>query len=171
MSIYGHQHLVSAHHLADNPAMGKTTKKKLDKPIATKPKSKRGGPIYKPEFPHLAKQHCILGARNEDLAALFNVSRQSIDKWLVKYPEFKAAVYAGREHADIAVASSLFRRATGYDHNEKHYPADTTACIFWLKNRRPEQWRDKVEVGGKDGGPVRLLVTYEDEKSSGSDKD
>jgi DNA-directed RNA polymerase specialized sigma24 family protein len=39
----------------------------------------------------------------------------------------------------------LYQRALGYDHNGKHYPADVTACIFYLKNRAPEEWRDRQE--------------------------
>jgi hypothetical protein len=39
----------------------------------------------------------------------------------------------------------LYQRALGYDHNGKHYPADVTACIFWLKNRRPGEWRDRQD--------------------------
>ena len=157
--------------------MGKTTSKKPPtkpakakaKPTAAKkPASNRGKKnIYRPEFAALGKQHCILGARNEDLAALFGVSRQSIDNWLIKYPKFKADVFEGREKADIAVASSLFRRAIGYDHNDKHYPADTTACIFWLKNRRPDKWRDKVDVGGEAGGPIKIEVVFEDQEPRG----
>ena len=60
----------------------------------------------------------------------------------------------------------------GYEHDEtdirvvdkeivmtpirKIYPPDTTAAIFWLKNRRPEQWRETkaVELTGAQGGPV-----------------
>jgi hypothetical protein len=67
------------------------------------------------------------------------------------------------------VASKLYHRATGYKHLAfkmfkdkdsdrvitkryvEHYPPDTTACIFWLKNRRPDLWRDRHELTGKDG--------------------
>jgi hypothetical protein len=39
----------------------------------------------------------------------------------------------------------------------KNYPPDTTAVIFWLKNRRPDEWRDKIDHGisAPDGGPVK----------------
>ena len=46
----------------------------------------------------------------------------------------------------IRVAHALYQRATGYtDPAGKYYPPVTTACIFWLKNRQPGQWRDKYE--------------------------
>jgi hypothetical protein len=41
----------------------------------------------------------------------------------------------------------------------KHYLPDTTACIFWLKNRRPKEWRDKVDVNaGEDSGTIRITI-------------
>ncbi len=47
----------------------------------------------------------------------------------------------------------------------KHYPPDTTACIFWLKNRQRDRWRDKQdhEHTGKDGGPIRMDLSGLDE--------
>ena len=45
----------------------------------------------------------------------------------------------------------------------KFYAPDTTACIFWLKNRRPEAWRDKVEteLSGPNGGPLETKATLD----------
>jgi len=72
--------------------------------------------------------------------------------------------------ADAEVANKLFQRATGYSHDDvhisnyqgqvcitpiiKHYAPDTTACIFWLKNRRPDLWRDRTEVNPEDDEPI-----------------
>jgi hypothetical protein len=62
------------------------------------------------------------------------------------------------------VERSLYHRAVGYSYDavkifmpggkgkpvivpyREHMPPDTVACIFWLKNRRREEWRDKQEV-------------------------
>jgi len=55
-------------------------------------------------------------------------------------------VAKGRGPADAQVAYAVFRKATGYERNGVWYPPDTTAAIFWLKNRRRDQWRDKVDV-------------------------
>ena len=76
--------------------------------------------------------------------------------------EFSESIKKGKEIADAEIASSLFHRAKGYSHPEdkifnnqgvelvvptiKHYPPDTTAAIFWLKNRQKDNWRDKQEV-------------------------
>ena len=58
--------------------------------------------------------------------------------------------------------ASLYKRACGYDHDGKHYPPDTTAAIFWLKNRRSDEWRDKREldqtIKGED--PLGAVLDY-----------
>src|SRR6516164_8171136 len=51
----------------------------------------------------------------------------------------------GKAPANERVIVSLYQRALGYNQNGKHYPADVTACIFWLKNRLPAEWRDRRE--------------------------
>jgi len=137
------------------------------------------GPKYKPEFAEQAYKYCLLGATNDDLARMFGVAPSALDKWIRNKPEFAEKVKAGRQVADGRVAESLFRRAIGYSHPEekvvnvggelkkvettKHYPPDTIACIFWLKNRQREKWRDKVDhsVGGENGGPVKIDVAIE----------
>jgi hypothetical protein len=103
------------------------------------------------------------------------VAESTIDTWIKNIPDFGTAVKAGRVIADANVADSLFRRALGWENpkavkifmpagaDEPVYapyteivPPDTTACIFWLKNRRPDLWRDahRHEHTGKDGAPL-----------------
>jgi len=112
----------------------------------------------------MATRHCLLGATNADLAALFEVDVTTIDRWLAEKPEFRGAVYKGREGADADVARSLYQRATGYRHKAvkivadaktgaehivpyvEHYPPDTAAAFIWLKNRRPDLWRDRQQI-------------------------
>lgn len=99
-------------------------------------------------------------------------------EWKKKYPDtIGEALKSGKEVADIIVENSLFRRATGYrikevtykadsDGNlvavsavEKDVPPDTTAQIFWLKNRCPDRWRDRrkeAESDTQSGGVVVL---------------
>ena len=43
---------------------------------------------------------------------------------------------------------SLYNKAMGFEHEGQFYPPDSTAMIFWLKNRQPKRWRDKKEVDG-----------------------
>lgn len=129
---------------------------------------------YRPEYADWAEKMAKLGSTDSDLAAAFEVSEVTINNWKKAHPEFSLALKKGKELADAEVADKLFKRATGYEHDEvdirvvagvvvqtpirKFYPPDTTACIFWLKNRRPDLWRDKVEqeVTGKDGGPIQV---------------
>lgn len=118
--------------------------------------------VFKQEYITQVQKLTKLGATDKDLAEFFNVTEQTINNWKTKHPEFFESLNAGKEVADAKVEKALFERATGYETKEskvvfedgkadyielpKYYPPDTTACIFWLKNRRPEQWREKQEV-------------------------
>lgn len=116
---------------------------------------------YKDEYADLAFKFCLLGADNVRLAELFEVSLATIHNWRNAHPEFLDAIKRGKQEADAVIASSLYHRAKGYEHPEddirsvngeivitptiKHYPPDTTAAIFWLKNRQNSYWRDRKE--------------------------
>jgi hypothetical protein len=144
-------------------------------------------PEYLPTYPHMAFEFCLLGATNQKLASLFSVTRQTIDNWIAKIPEFKAAVHAGREGADAKVATALYNRAIGYRHPEeklfydsqtgevvrtdtvKQYAPDAGAALKWLhlrtqRNRDVENfehaWDDtaKVELSGPGGQPLAAPV-------------
>ncbi|WP_398457392.1 helix-turn-helix domain-containing protein [Sphingomonas albertensis] len=117
---------------------------------------------YKPEMVDIAKGYAEAGATDRDIADLFEVSERTLYRWKHTHPEFAAALVVGKEVADARVEQSLYRRATGYTYDsskfhmhegcvivtpyEEHVPPDTTAAIFWLKNRKPEAWRDKTTV-------------------------
>lgn len=138
---------------------GKTAKK-----VRTKP----GRPsVFKPEYSEQAYHLALLGATDSGIARALGVSDRTVDGWKTAHPEFLRSLKAGKEEADATVAKSLYQRALGYSHpavkiitvadgnNQgshveqvpytEHYPPDTTACIFWLKNRQREQWRDKMD--------------------------
>lgn len=128
-------------------------------------KNKGGRPTtYKEEYNEQVEKLCRLGATDIDIADFFNVTEQTINIWKNKYPDFFESIKKGKEISDIEVANSLYNRAKGYEQEtvkvfqfqgepvivpvvEKVAP-DTTAAIFWLKNRRPKDWRDKKEVEG-----------------------
>lgn len=102
-----------------------------------------------------------LGLTDKHIGFVYNVSEHTINKWKKK-KEISSALKAGKAVADKMVERSLFERANGYSHPEdkvfqyegapvivptiKHYPPDTAAAIFWLKNRKPAEWRDKQEI-------------------------
>lgn len=118
---------------------------------------------YKEEYNQLAENYALLGATDKEMADLFSVTERTLNQWKKDYPEFLQSLKKGKNIADANVASRLYNRAIGYnckatkfaategkitDSKEyiEHYPPDTTAAIFWLKNRQPEKWRDKKEV-------------------------
>ncbi|MEM9263877.1 MAG: helix-turn-helix domain-containing protein [Pseudomonadota bacterium] len=131
------------------------------------------------KVPQIVFQLALLGATEEEIGTAFGVNRRTITNWEKQFPKFKESLNNGRMLADAEVVKSLFERAKGYSHEEdkifqyegepvvvpttKHYPPDTTAAIFWLKNRRRAQWRDKQEHehSGPDGGPM-LVRTLDD---------
>jgi len=117
---------------------------------------------YKPEFAKQAFRLCLMGAIDTDLADFFEVTEPTINTWKKDHVEFSLALKKGKQVADGKVAHKLYQRATGYSHPDidikvienkivktdliKHYPPDTTAGIFWLKNRQKDKWRDKQTV-------------------------
>lgn len=116
---------------------------------------------YKEEYNEQAYRLCLLGATDKELASFFHVSEQTLNSWKTAHPEFLESLKRGKSQADGEVADKLFQRAKGYSHDAvkilqyegspvivpytEHYPPDTTAAIFWLKNRRPDLWRDKQD--------------------------
>ena len=97
---------------------------------------------FQPEFAVQAEKLCRLGATDAELAHFFEVDEATINRWKHVQPDFRASLKRGKAEADGDVANALYRRAIGYEHDGKHYPPDPTSCIFWLKNRRPDLWRD-----------------------------
>lgn len=125
--------------------------------------AKTGRPTgFKPEVVEQARKLCELGATDVEMADFFQVAVSTFYLWKNKHPEFSEALKAGKAAADERVERSLYHKAIGYSFDSEkvfqhqgqivrapvreHVPPDTTAMIFWLKNRRPEDWRDKSEV-------------------------
>lgn len=155
---------------------------------------------FKKEYLEQAEKLSRLGATDADLADFFGVKEQTINNWKKSHPEFFESLKAGKIKADIEVADRLYQRATGFEWDEAQpiklkeviyengkrvreverveivmvhrvVPPDTTADIFWLKNRRKTEWRDKQdhEHTGKDGDPIEqnLSITYMPEPLDG----
>lgn len=97
-----------------------------------------------------------MGATDEEISEILEIHKDTFYAWKNKYPEFSDAIKEGKEVADANVVKSLYKRANGFKEDDKYFPPDPTSCIFWLKNRRRNQWRDKqdVEHTGKDGAPI-----------------
>lgn len=128
------------------------------------------------------------GFTDEEIALVLGITQRTFDNWKSRNKEFFLSLKNWKLAADEDVERSLYERACGYNHPEikpqwvesyvkneetgkfvkvgrweyaelvKHYPPDTTACIFWLKNRQKDRWRDRTEVdiNGLDGLADRI---------------
>lgn len=109
------------------------------------------------------------GLIDEQIAKNLGVALSTFMTYKKKYPELSDALKRNKEVADREVENALFKRAVGYKYEEitrelkkdpdtdelslvvtkvvtKEVVPDVTAQIFWLKNRKPKEWRDKQEV-------------------------
>lgn len=139
--------------------------------VSEEPKGRGGRPTdYRPEYAEQAKKLCSFGMTDDELAQFFEVSTRTIYRWQAVHTEFCHALKVGKDPADDRVERSLYHKACGYTfESEKifnyqgevvrakcveHVPPDTTAAIFWLKNRRKDEWRDRHEHTGADGAAL-----------------
>lgn len=132
---------------------------------------------FKPEYVEQAKKLCKLGATDVEIADFFEVAVSTLAKWKNDSLEFSDALKAGKEPADERVERSLYHKAIGYSYDavkilqyegnpvvipyREHVPPDTTACIFWLKNRRRDQWRDIQRIEHGEAGEFDRLADEE----------
>lgn len=104
------------------------------------------------------------GLTDEQIAHNMGIARSTLNEWKVKYSVIGDTLKKNKEYVDIQVENALLKRALGYEVEEvkveimpdgtkkgiqykRHIPPDTTAQIFWLKNRRADKWRNKpIEV-------------------------
>ena len=131
---------------------------------------------YDPKTLPKVREMCALGATHREVAEFLKIGEATLYAWKHEHAEFSEALKLGKNTADDRVEQSLYRRATGYSFDTvkilangkkpivvphvEHVPPDTTAAIFWLKNRRRHEWRDKqdLEVAGPNGGPILTKV-------------
>lgn len=131
---------------------------------------------YKPEFAKQALKLCEMGATDTELADFFEVSERTIYRWSNQFDEFCQALKAGKDVADERVVRSLYRKAVGFEQKEvkifmpagaenpvyaeftAKYAPDTTAAIFWLKNRRRDDWRDKLTHSNDPENPITPIL-------------
>lgn len=118
------------------------------------------------------------GLTDEQIASNVGISRSTLNTWKEKYQDISDTLKRGKDIIDRQVENALLKRALGYSYKEvtreicedagtgkcslkvtkevtKEVAPDTTAQIFWLKNRKPEQWRDKQEI--TDNGALDKL--------------
>lgn len=125
------------------------------------------------------------GLTDEQIAKNMGIAESTLYAWKGKYPEFSDSLKKGKEVVDIQVENALFKRAMGYSYEEvtqertkvgededglpifemqetrrvtKEVQPDVTAQIFWLKNRKPKEWRDKQQIDANFTGSVGDFV-------------
>ena len=132
---------------------------------------------YHPEYDEQGYKLALLGMTDKMMADFFEVAESTIYLWKQKQPSFSESLKKGKAIADAEIAETLYKRAFGYEYTEikhvdsekdgsrdeaitKHIPGDTTAMIFWLKNRQPKLWRDKPEeeAGNGDGQIQKVQI-------------
>ena len=108
----------------------------------------------------------MAGLTDAEICKVIGISKSTLNTWAEHYPEFRAAWEDGRLFADTKVVNALFKRACGYTaikwketkdgmfRESVDVAPDVKACIFWLTNRRPEHWVDKVEHDIGSSGKV-----------------
>lgn len=124
------------------------------------------------------------GLTDEQIAGNAGITAKTLYEWKNKYGEICEALKKGKEVVDRQVENALLKRALGYEYTEvtkeyipelgemkitkkvtKEVAPDTTAQIFWLKNRKPDDWRDKrdVDLSGNvnTNNPFEGLTTEE----------
>lgn len=118
------------------------------------------------------------GLTDKDIAENVGVAERTFAEWKVRFDAISTALKKGRGPCDFIVENALYKRAVGYEWEEKttevdslgrkhvrvvtrHVPPDVGAAIFWLKNRRRGKWRDKPlpdDTGEKiDDGFMKAL--------------
>lgn len=136
---------------------------------------------YNPKY-HVpwAKSLAMEGKTDEEIADRLGIARSTLSKWKSENKEFAEALEIGKESADAEVELSLYKRAIGYRYKEKkvivqmdkdgnQMPArietvekeivpDVTAQIFWLKNRKPDKYRDKQDIAIEKDKDIKIIV-------------
>lgn len=126
------------------------------------------------------------GLTVKEISEELGVAKSTICKWVSENEELSDALKEGRDYADTKVEESLYKRAVGYSYTEKKtivgvgqkggeqkparieitekfLPPDTTACIFWLKNRNPQLWRERQDINLTDDAHINALANLLDE--------
>lgn len=121
------------------------------------------------------------GLTDEQIASNMGIGYSTLQTWKSKYQDIRDTLKRGKEVIDRQVENALLKRALGYRYKEttreliteketghselvitkvveKEVIPDTTAQIFWLKNRKPEQWRDKRVVDDSCSDKAEQLI-------------
>lgn len=116
------------------------------------------------------------GLTDEQIANNMGIAIRTLYNWKNKHIQIMQALKRGKEVVDYEVENALLKKALGYDYEEekstqrivdgkkvgekiiykKHQPPDTTAIIYWLKNRKRSIWRDKPDIYNLDEESAKI---------------
>ena len=148
--------------------------KRARKAAAAKPAVGGRPTKYRPAYAEQARRLALLGLTDAEMADFFGIAESTLHLWKKQHPGFSESILAGKERADADIAGSLYRTALGgstvLEVREKtdaegkivretvtrELPADVRAQRYWLGNRQPQRWRDKVVV--EDATPPEVLA-------------
>jgi hypothetical protein len=138
-------------------------------------KDKGGRPTkFRPEYIQQARKLALLGQTDAQMAGFFGIGEATLHRWKVEHEGFRESILAGKERADADIADSLYKSALGGNtvtevreepdsegniirkRVVRELPADVRAQRYWLGNRHPRLWRDKVVV--EDETPPEMLA-------------
>lgn len=100
----------------------------------------------------------IEGATDEQIAKNIGIAKTTLYEWKKKYPDFAAALKKGKLVVDAAVEGALLKAAMS---------GEAWAVCFWLKNRRPDKWRDKPDTESNTNLTIVIKDDYGDEDDGG----
>lgn len=104
---------------------------------------------YNPDNNILVEGWARDGLSNEQIAANLGVNVATLYEWRLRHPEFAESIKKGKEVADREVENALHQSALS---------GNIVAQIFWLKNRKPGQWRDKQDVEHSGGLEIKVKL-------------
>lgn len=149
---------------------------RLDTILGVMAKHAGGRPTkYNEEFhPPWAEALARNGLNDEEIAKKLNISVATLYNWRTDHKEFLEAIRKGKNDPDDQVERAFFKKAIGFrepavkifNNNgtplivpyEEYYPPDTAAGFIWMKNRRPDKWKDRQEINLKDESPKTIIL-------------
>ena len=151
-------------------------RKKTASKAAKAPQKAAGGrpTKYRPAYAEQARKLALLGQTDAQIADFFNIGEATLHRWKREHDGFRQSICAGKVRADADVAASLYQTALGggtvtelreepgdagqivTKRTVRELPPDVRAQRFWLNNRQPALWRDKVVLA--DETPPEVLA-------------
>jgi len=145
---------------------------------------------YNARLPALAEKYARAGMIDKQIAKKLGICLASFYKYQIKHIEFMEALKRGKAPVDAEVENSLLKRTLGFEYEEttveyspgpkggkakpnsikkttKMVIPDVTACIFWLKNRKPQRWRDRHDFNVTGDMNIKVVSAVPRPKKKG----